>query len=108
MQGALGGAGGPQGTLRGGPEGHVFLVPGGHFHPPGGPERPIVLGGVRPISDGKAGGTGVQLETSAAESLLKLLKARISYWFLNFSYINFFLKELYPRSLCFGLYPYMI
>lgn len=46
---------------------------------------------------------GVQREMSAAESLLKLLKARILYWFLKFSCIIFF-KELYPRSLCFGLY----
>lgn len=57
MQGAPEGAGGPQGTLRGGLKGHVFPVPGGHFHPLG-DQSAIVFGGVRPISDGKAGPNG--------------------------------------------------
>ena len=40
-------------------------------------------GDVQPICDGKAGLEGVQLETSAAERLLKLLKTRILYWFFK-------------------------
>ena len=35
MQGALEGAGGPKGTLRGGLVGHVSPAPGGRFHPLG-------------------------------------------------------------------------
>lgn len=70
-------------------------APGACFHPPGRPERPIVFGDVQPICNEKAGLEGVQFETSAAESLLKLLKARISYCFLKFSYINFFFKRNY-------------
>lgn len=53
---------------------------------------------------------GVQLETSAAESLLKLLKARVLHWFQNLagSIFFFFLKALCLRLRCFGLYLYMI
>ena len=81
LQGALEGSGGPQGTLAGGAGGPRVPCSWRLFPPPGGPERPIVLGDVQPICDGKAGLQGVQLETSAAESLLKLLKASILYWF---------------------------
>lgn len=62
MQGALERAGGPQGTLRGQLGAHTSTAPGGCFHLPGGPERPIVPRDVQPVCDWKAGLESVQLE----------------------------------------------
>lgn len=74
----------------------MFPVPGGHFHPLGDQRDLLCLEVSDPLMPGKAGRTGIQLEASAAESLLRLLKARILCWFLKFSYINFF-KGIIPQ-----------